>query len=48
MNCGLELGYVVGESVDFLWILRYWVRYWDFRVKVGEMLDFTGFDGIFI
>ena len=30
------------ESMDFIRVLRYWGRYWDFGVEVGEMLDFTG------
>ena len=45
---GLDLGCVVGESVDFSGVLRYWGRYWDFDRQVGEMLDFIGFNGIFV
>ena len=30
-------------SIDFTEVLRYVVRYCVFDVKMGEMLDFTGF-----
>ena len=41
-------GIEVGESVDFIRVLRYWVRYLIFMAKVDEVLDFTGFDGILV
>ena len=43
-----DLGSVVGESVDFSGVLRYWVRYWDFWSGWWESGDFTGLGGIFI
>ena len=46
LDLELDLGCVMGESVDFSRVLRYWVRYLDF---VGEWLksgDFIGFGGI--
>ena len=33
----------MGESMDFIRVLRYWVRYWGLVVKMSEMLNFTGF-----
>ena len=48
LDYGLELGVQISKSVDFFGVLRYWVRYLIFVTKVDEMLDFTGFNEIFI
>ena len=41
---GLDLGCVIGESVDFSGVLRYWGRYWDFWCRWLENGDFGGFE----
>ena len=44
----LELGCVVGESVDFSGGLRYWVRYWGFWVDGGKVWILLGFITYFL
>ena len=41
--CGWKLGCVVVESIDFLGVLRYLVRYLDFWIGWVKSGDFTGF-----
>ena len=43
---GWDLGCVMGESIDFSRVLRYWVRYWDFWGGWLKSGDFTGVGGI--
>ena len=45
---GLRLGCVVGKSVEFSRVLRYWVRYLDFGSGWLKSGDFVGFCWILV
>ena len=45
---GLDLGCVIGKSVDFSGVLRYWGRYWNLGWMVWKVWILLGLVGFWL